>query len=66
MSDPSQPDTPSAPPDPFQQGHANYVTVVENFRSYRRAGASWMVAIGCQVAVMLAGHIAASGDSDNG
>jgi hypothetical protein len=34
----------SPPPDPFGPMHAGAVTMLECFRSYRRAGAGWLEA----------------------
>jgi len=59
-----KPDARQSPPDPFRAGHAGYVTMVENFEGYRRAGSSWLTAIGLQAAMLVAGHIINSGEGD--
>lgn len=57
MGEEPQPEAGNIPADPFHPAHVGYVAVIENFRSYRRAGATWLEAVACQAAVFIAGHI---------
>ena len=54
---------PETPPDPFTAMHTGYVTLLETFRGFRKAGGGWVesaILVAAQVVVY--GHVA----QDNG